>query len=82
MGDFVIFSYFFRISRLEGFLCSVAPQGDRKSRRLSGSERASFESVFGRFSVGFRRNRPKIDQEPTQSRPLARCSIGVCCYEG
>ena len=31
MGDFVIFSYFFRISRLEGFLCSVAPQGDRKS---------------------------------------------------
>ena len=30
MGDFVIFSYFFRISRLEGFLYSVAPQGDRK----------------------------------------------------
>ena len=30
MGDFVIFSYFFRISRLEGFLYSVAPQGDHK----------------------------------------------------
>ena len=30
MGDFVIFSYFFRISRLEGSLYSVAPQGDRK----------------------------------------------------
>ena len=32
MGDFVIFSCFFRISRLEGFLYSVAPQGDRKSK--------------------------------------------------
>ena len=30
MGDFVIFSYFFRISRHEGFLYSVAPQGDLK----------------------------------------------------
>ena len=30
MGDFVNFSYFFRISRLEGFLYSVAPHGDRK----------------------------------------------------
>ena len=29
MGDFVSFLYFFRISRLEGFLYSVAPQGDR-----------------------------------------------------
>ena len=29
MGDFVIFSYFFRrISRLEGLLHSVPPQGD------------------------------------------------------
>ena len=32
MGDFVIFSDFFRISRLEGFLYSVPPQGDRKTR--------------------------------------------------
>ena len=30
MGDFVIYSYFFRLSRLEGFLYSVAPQGDHK----------------------------------------------------
>ena len=28
MGDFVISSYFFSISRLEGFLYSVPPQGD------------------------------------------------------
>ena len=28
-GWFCNFSYFFRISRLEGFLYSVAPQGDR-----------------------------------------------------
>ena len=31
MGDFVIFSSFFRSSRLEGFLYSVTPQGDLKS---------------------------------------------------
>ena len=34
MGDFVIFSYFSVIPKLEGFLYSVAPQGDRKTRGL------------------------------------------------
>ena len=32
MGRFCNFFVFFRISRLEGFLYSVAPQGDRKGR--------------------------------------------------
>ena len=37
MGDFVIFSYFFRISGLEGFSYSVAPQGDLNSFVLCAS---------------------------------------------
>ena len=57
-----------------------------RGRRLSGSWRGS---VLSRFSVGFwsvfvifDQNWPKTDQESTQSRPLARCSIGVYCFWG
>ena len=40
------FRIFFRISRLEGFLYSVAPQGDRKPRGPLGSAQA--ETMLGK----------------------------------
>ena len=70
MGDFVIFSYFSSISRLEGFLYSVAPQGDRNSGRNSGkkSEKTpeTLSELFLEFASRVRLGSPK----PYNSRHL------------
>ena len=39
MGDFVIFSYFFRISGLEGFLSSIPGTRNRKPYSIAGEMR-------------------------------------------
>ena len=68
------------------FYFSHGPSPLLRGRRLSRFWRGS---VLSRFSVGlwsvlviFDRNWPNIDQESTQSWPLARCSIRACCLWG
>ena len=68
---------------LQHFYFSHRPSPLLRGRRLSGYRRGS---VLSRFSVGFwsvlvifDQNWPKIDRKPTQSRPLAKSLVGVCC---
>ena len=44
MGDFVIFSYFLSISRLEGFLYSVPPQGDLNAKDVKAGKTTTLKS--------------------------------------